>query len=346
MNELQLTAEEFRAELGQIVDHSALVQRVILRKGFEFVAIRHPANVYDALVIRNPSPPPRFGENGIYSQHTLNAYVDFINQYGIEKAKVMSEDISFLTRCPSLKHLNIIMPRTSAKEFDFSPLYGLEEVCSLFCGINGGDTVGKVSKPDYSRIQGLEYLSVSSPGNVDLRNLPALKTLLISGSSCGNLQGLFTSPELDTLEISFSRIQSLDGIAAAPKMQCLYLVRNRSLADITALAQVKKTLRALRIQNCPQITDFSVLEELENLEYLFLEGSNVLPSIGFIRNLPKLKTLIAEMRIEDGDLRPCLNLSYAYCGAIRRHYNLKDKELPRGDYFRGNENIEPWRRIW
>lgn len=346
MDEMRLTAEDFREELGQVVDYSALVQRVILRKGFEFVSIRHPANVYDALVIRNPSPPPRFGENGVYSQHTMEAYVDFINHYGIEKAKVMTEDISFLMKCPSLKHLNIIMPRTAAKEFDFSPLYGLEEVRSLFCGINGGETVGKVSKPDYSRIPGLEYLSVSSPDNADLRDLPTLKTLRVSGSSCTNLEQLFTSSELDTLELQFSKIQSLDGIAAAPKMQCLYLVRNRSLADITALAQVKKTLRVLRIQHCPKITDFSVLEELENLEYLFLEGSNVLPSLGFIRNLPKLKTLIANMKIEDGDLTPCLNLSYAHCGAIRRHYNLKDKELPRGEYFRGNENIELWRRIW
>lgn len=346
MKEMRSAAEAFREELGQVVDHSALVQRVILRKGFEFVAIRHPANVYDAVVIRHPSPPPRYGENGVYSQHTMEAFVDFINHYGIEKAEVMTEDISFLTRCPSLKHLNIIMPRTAAKDFDFSPLYGLEEVRSLFCRINGGEAAGKVSKPDYSRIPGLEYLSVSSPGVADLRNLPALKTLLIYGSAQGDLQGLFTSPELDTLEISFSGIHSLEGIAAAPKMQCLYLVRNRSLADIAALSQVRKTLRALRIQNCPKITDFSVLEELENLEYLFLEGSNVLTSLGFIRNLPKLKTLIAEMKIEDGDLTPCLDLSYAYCGAIRRHYNLKDKDLPRGEYFRGNENIELWRRIW
>ncbi len=58
------------------------------------------------------------------------------------------------------------------------------------------------------------------------------------------------------------------------KLQCLYLYDNRSLSDISELEGVKNSLKALRIENCAKIKDFSVLEKLENLELLDLSGSN------------------------------------------------------------------------
>ena len=51
------------------------------------------------------------------------------------------------------------------------------------------------------------------------------------------------------------------------------------------------------------------------------------------------------MNVQNGDLSPCLNLSYVYCQKNRKHYNLKDKELPKGKYYRGNESIDEWRRL-
>ena len=108
---------------------------------------------------------------------------------------------------------------------------------------------------------------------------------------------------------------------------------------------MKKTLKALRIENCPKIEDFSVLGELENLELLELTGSNVLPNLDFIKTMKNLKTFICNMNVLDGDLTPCLNLSYVYVEPIRRHYNLKDADLPKGEYVRGYENIEEWRRL-
>lgn len=51
------------------------------------------------------------------------------------------------------------------------------------------------------------------------------------------------------------------------------------------------------------------------------------------------------MEIEDGNLLPCLSLSYVHCGRIRKYYNVKAKDLPKRIYYRGNENIELWRRV-
>ena len=94
------------------------------------------------------------------------------------------------------------------------------------------------------------------------------------------------------------------------------------MCDISALKGVKDSLRALRIENCAKIKDFSVLEELENLELLELTGSNVLPSLDFMKGMKSLKTLILKMNVLDGDLSRCLDLSYVYA-KIHRHLRTK-----------------------
>ena len=58
-----------------------------------------------------------------------------------------------------------------------------------------------------------------------------------------------------------------------------------------------------------------------------------------------LKTFAFNMDVLNGDLTPCLNLSYVYSEKDRRHFNLKDKDLPKTNYARGNEDIEEWRRL-
>lgn len=119
---------------------------------------------------------------------------------------------------------------------------------------------------------------------------------------------------------------------------------NRCLEDIHALEKVKSSLRILRIENCPRIKDFSVLGTLENLERLNLFGSNELPDLSFLKTMKNLKTFGFNINVRDGDLSPCTKLSYVYSERNRKHYNLKDAELPKKQYVGGNENIEVWRR--
>jgi hypothetical protein len=125
----------------------------------------------------------------------------------------------------------------------------------------------------------------------------------------------------------------------------LYIYHNRVLEDISALKSCSSTLTALRIQNCPKITDFSVLEELQNLELLELTGSNELPNLSFLENMKNLKAFTFSMNVKSGDLSPCLRLLYVYSQKNHKYYNLKDKDLPKKMYIRGNESIEEWRRM-
>jgi hypothetical protein len=91
---------------------------------------------------------------------------------------------------------------------------------------------------------------------------------------------------------------------------------------------VRDTLQALVIDTCGKIRDFSVLKELRNLKYLRLVGSNVLPDISFIKELPNLTMFEFLMNTEDGDISECMNLPFARI-KNRKHYSHKDSELPK-----------------
>lgn len=260
--------------------------------------------------------------------------------------------LDFLDRCPTVKHIKISPVSISEQIFDFSTIHRSSELISLhcineFCFLEKRE-MSRAVDIDCSKFSNLKYLSISANrGSTNYENLDALQTLVVGGynNAEGNLKGMFSSKIVDTLQLNECGERSLDGIERSENMQCLYLLYNRKLEDISALAKVKSTLKALRIVNCAKIKDFSVLSELENLELLELWGSNSLPDLKFLNNLKKLKTFIFNVNILDGDLTPCLNLSYVYCGKLKRYYNLKDKDLPKGRYIRGNESIDEWRRL-
>lgn len=305
------------------------------RDGFEFVPMLYPFNRKDAIKIVDGS-------------HSIDEYRDYIIKHGIDKAEIIMPNLDILGFCPALKHLRICPSYSASANFDFSPLYEMAEVKSLSCQNQYGNREQYLSEIDYSRVHGIVDLGIRvNKCTLNYNKIEALKSLSVSGFKGKNydLTDLFCSEDLDTLKIVQCGIDSLNGIEISKKMQCLYLHYNRSLQDISALRNVNSTLKALRIENCSKITDFSVLGELENLELLELSGSNVLPNLDFLKTMRNLKIFTFNMNVLNGDLTPCLNLSYVYSEKDRKHFNLKDKDLPKVNYVRGNEDIEDWRRL-
>ena len=327
-----------------MTDGRILANRFILREGFVFTAILHPGNVYDAIVVKYPQDVPCFSPRITGSAHSLEEQIEFINRYKIEKALIIAENIDFITRCPTLKYLRIVPADSAGDGFDYSPLYKMTQIKGLQCSTVYGFREEFSTSIDCAKVSGLEGIHITSSRYKNYNTVETLKSLGLSQYEKKDLAEAFNSTSLDTLSVFQSKITTLEGIQKSPKMQCVYLYYNRSLQDICALEEVKHTLRALRIENCPKIKDFSILGELENLELLELTGSNELPDLGFLRTMKNLKTLIVNMNVKDGNLAPCLDLSYVYV-KNRKHYNFRDKDLPKGRYVRGNETIEEWRRL-
>lgn len=327
-----------------IIDSCILKQGYLFRKGFVFTSITRPGNIYDGIVIKYPQDISCYSPVIGSSLRSLSEHIEIINRYKIEKALIIAESIDFIAECPTLKHLNIVPAGNVGDEFDYSPLYKMPQIKSLSCATVYGLRNEFSSSIDCSKLCGLEDIHIINSGYKNYNEIETLKSLGLTGYKKLDLSEAFSSSILDTLSVFQSKISTLDGIQKSKKMQCLYLYNNRNLQDISVLRNVKNTLKALHIENCPKIDDFSVLSELENVELLRLSGSNELQNLDFIKTMKKLKTFIFNMNVKDGDLTPCLNLSYVFSAKNRKHYNLKDKDLPKIKYVRGNENIEQWRR--
>ena len=302
----------------------------------EFDSIVYPFNKKTAIHIWHPE--------------LYDSYVRYINKKHLTQAKITMPSLDILHDCPTLQFLHISPHQDSPEVYDFSPLYG-REIKDLHCEnkyrtTSAGPYIGTI---DCSQIYGLESLSIcANKGVLNFNRIETLKSLIVGDYTSANrdLTDLFVSAEIDTLRLLEGRTVSLNGIEKAPKLQYLDISYNRCLEDISALAKVKDSLKSLNIANCARIKDFSVLYELENLEKLEIWGSNTIPSLDFVKYMPNLKTLFLEINIADGDITPCLDLRSAKLMKDRKHYNLKDKDLPKArKVVFGNESIYEWRRL-
>ena len=249
----------------------------------------------------------------------------------LEKAVIIADSIEFITECPSLKYLAIYPSKDSMTYMDYSPLYSMTELRYLLCQTDYSDMGEKVSSKttiDYSKIHGVKELWGKGAGHINYDASDSLETLRVyHDKKHTDINSLCKTANLKSLYVGNSSIKSLDGIENLVNLQELELGYNRRLADISRIEDICRSLRSLCIFNCPQITDFSALYKMSNLEFLTLEGNNNLPDLKFLCNMPKLKMFNFSMNVLDGDLSPCLRVPYVDSMRNRKTYNLKNSHL-------------------
>ncbi|MBQ9148806.1 MAG: leucine-rich repeat domain-containing protein [Oscillospiraceae bacterium] len=313
-----------------IKDGQILRQGYLFRDGYCFTA-GSQSNIYDAIVIKYPQDCVCWNRRLGTSAHTLEEHIDLINRHQLETAVIITGDIGFVARCPSLKELSIYISDEAPDHMDLSALYEMPEIRSLNCRLTyGGPDERKSTELDYSKIPGLRDVSVSGKGHRNYHQVDTLERLWLSENRTHrDLMGMSCSKGLKSLTLLQCGVKTLEGIGLYPNLQEVYLSHQRSLVDVSALAENADSLRALSIEACPKITDFSFLYKLHKLEHLNLMGNNILPDLKFLDQMPKLKTFVFSMRVADNDLTPCLRLPYASVSKGKREYNLKDRDLPK-----------------
>ncbi len=303
-----------------------LNQLMLYTDEFFFTSSTNPKEK-DTIVICNPSDAICLSPVVMHSRKSLQDHIAYIQKNQIKKAIVVAEDINFLTQCLGLEYLWII-PAVSAKDFDYSPIYKMPNIKQLICETIYGAQDEKMAYLDYSKLSGVKYLSVDGGKRAEgLCFLKGLKSLCLSKYPYSeDLETSFDGSELENLVIIQSSIRSLDGIDSAKKLKRLELSYNRRLTDISALLEIKDSLIWLDIEYCGKIKDFSVLSELHNIQLLRLQGSNVLPNLDFIKNMPNLKFLVLKMNVSDGDLSRCENIPYVVI-TNRKHFTHKSENF-------------------
>lgn len=305
-----------------------LINGYVLRDGFIFKAIDEPTNVYDAIVIRNPPEAqcPLFSR--LQPTRSIEEHIAFINEHNIRKALVIANDIGFLSACQSITTLQLIA--LSGDEFDYSALYELPALESLELPAMPDKGITAANAPDFSKLPALRTLKVSDV-NEGLSGAQNLHELSIDEVKKGHsdLTTIVSSKALTSLDISNCGITSLNGLEVAEALTSLSLDGDRKLSNVDSIESAAPTLRTLSIMGCPKITDFAFLGKLHELENLELLGNNELENLDFLGSMPKLKIFRLGMNVLDGNLTPCLNVPYVGLQKGRKHYNLKDADLPK-----------------
>lgn len=301
----------------------------VFREGFVFTSITEPANIYDAVVIRESLQSTSITPRIPFSSRSFCEHVSLIQQHGLKKALVIAENIDWLPLCSSLEAIDVCPSDAASMDFDFSPLKSLPNLKWVRCRTQYGRDEQLSSVLDYSGFPALRELSVDGKGHVSYETLQTLETLSVFRDRRHLSLEQFSCNSIKDLTLVQCSMKSLHGIANLSKLQSLDIAHLRSLKDLSDLRSVSGSLRLLSIEACPKITDFSWLESLTKLEHLILLGSNKLPSLSFLERMPKLKTLSFSMDIQSGDLTPCLKIPYVSCSRWHKHYNYEDCNLPK-----------------
>ena len=278
--------------LMDVVSSEDLSRHYIIRDGYSFSRnFGDNLKVFDAIVIRNPPDCRNMSPMCGYSKRTLDEHIKLVNDNKLEKAIIVANNIEFIAECPSLKY---------------------------------------ITKIGYAAFENLEELYVFYEGHYGYEKLPSLKKLHIAfNKELVYLQDGFCCENLQEIDIIQCRIKNLRKLERASKLQTISLSYNRSLNDLSDLVHLQRSLKNLEIENCPQISNFDFLKELHELEYLRLYGNNTIENLNFLVDMPKLRVFTFSVNVEDGDLRPCMQIPYAYCARKRKHYNLSDRDLPK-----------------
>jgi internalin A len=137
-------------------------------------------------------------------------------------------------------------------------------------------------------------------GLVNVSKAYSLTSLVLSKLPDINLKQISALKNLKILHIYSSKIQNLEGIERLPTEK-ISLARNNLLENIQSINELK-TLKALDIEKCKLLNDFSFLSGNNTIEELFIDN---LKSIKFISTLKKLKK-INFWNCNDGDMNPLL----------------------------------------
>ena len=103
-----------------------------------------------AIVIFSPIDAKGDSPGFLRSRKSLEEHIEYINNNDIRKAIVVAEDISFLKQCPGLEQLDIY-PAINATNFEYSPIYELQNIKKLQCVTMYGAERNKVTFIDYSK---------------------------------------------------------------------------------------------------------------------------------------------------------------------------------------------------
>jgi hypothetical protein len=172
-----------------------------------------------------------------------------------------------------------------------------------FAGLTDLTVTGKFPKRffDFSKLPALKLLDVDYQENhLSWQQHPGLLELKVRACSAADLRAFAGMTGLKRLRLLRGSIASLNGIEALPHLDTLFTYSTQKLMDVRALTR-SMSLRNLMYEACKKITNWDFLIAMPELRWLNFE---VIDSVQFISQLPKLIHVHVAQKILDGDRTP------------------------------------------
>ena len=144
-----------------------------------------------------------------------------------------------------------------------------------------------------------------------------------------NLEEISSLKNLKSLIIIKSNISSFKGLGDLKKLHKIDLSYLPNLYYIDELDKISGNLTILRLDGCKRIQNHKYIVNLRELQLLSFDSCGEITSIGFIRQMPKLKAFVfMNSNVLDGDISPCSGLDYV-AFTNKRHYSHKLSDFSR-----------------
>lgn len=203
---------------------------------------------------------------------------------------------------------------------NISAIYKLENLEIL-------KSTGLVKKEfDFSKLLTLKKVLIEYNKNLNsifnCENLKELEIHKFSEKKSDKFKGLINLKKLVLRQFKMVELQELGKLE---KIEYLEISHNRAIDSLESLNQ-SKSIKELRIMNCPKIKDFSSLSELKKLEELTIENQKDIPSLDFIKEMPNLKrvSIIGSSNVLDGKLKWLLDKKNCKLVCeVKKHYDVK-----------------------
>ena len=243
-------------------------------------------------------------------------------------------NLDFLEDCPHVTGVHL-----QDGTFDLSGLYSLRDLSQLSAVFDLRQEL------DLGRFPRLADLSADwHPTRLaNLTRCPLTRLWLRKYKPpTGDLAALGDIRPLESLQLIQCTASSLAGLDRLPllwEFEAHYCAR---LRDVSSLAALKDTLQRLRLDHCKSVEDRESVTRLHRLTHLSFSHARPLPSLAFIRRMPKLRFFaFVGTDVTDGDMTPLLALSYAGFDC-KRHFSHSFEQVQRLIAARGAPAVGTW----
>jgi Leucine-rich repeat (LRR) protein len=241
-------------------------------------------------------------------------------------------DLSFVKDLPELLSLEVLTDRVD----DLAVIECLAKLRFLSLSLIITERI------DFSQFPEIEEVHLGwSPKAKSVLRCTSLRRLLMTNykSTVGDLSAFCSLSNLECLWLKVCNITSTGDLSCLTHLRRLEINRATKLMSLDGI-EALRGLQELHVETCRRITRIDPVGQLTNLERLLLPNNGEIESIKPLRGLKKLRQFLfyESTNIKDGDLTPLKALPSLQDVAFqpRRHYNLKQEDLPNNPDLWGN----------